>query len=190
MRENAERYDNWTARFRQERLWLAITPSGVPKGGAHDRLCHHDYVSVFMKALMGYAITAVVCLIGALGAMTIVGFFLPREHVASVYVFLRAEPEEIFDAAVKLQGESDLKTRVTGEVRPKSRVTEIIEEPGAAFGGTWTLEIEPTDDGGKITVTERGRVYNPLFRFLSRFVFGHEATAKQFLAELTKRVEK
>jgi hypothetical protein len=143
-----------------------------------------------MKAVMGYTITAVVCLIGALGAMTTVGFFLPRDHVASVFAFLKAEPEVIFDEAVRLQGESDIKTKVTSEVRPKSRVTEIIEEPGAAFGGTWTLEIQPTDDGGNLTITERGKVYNPLFRFLSRFVFGHESTAQQFLATLKKRVEK
>lgn len=143
-----------------------------------------------MKAIMGYLITLLVCLVGSLAAMTLVGFFLPRDHTASVFAFINAEPEAIFDAAVKLQNESDIKTKVTQEQRPKSRIAEIVEERGAAFGGTWTLEIEPTDDGGKLTITEHGRVYNPLFRFLSRFVFGHESTAKQFLATLRKRVEK
>lgn len=143
-----------------------------------------------MKALMGYLITLLVCLFGALSAMTLVGFALPRDHTASVFAFIKAEPDAIFEAAVDLQNESDIKTTVTNEVRPKLRVTEIIESPASAFGGTWTLEIEPTDDGGKLTITERGRVYNPLFRFLSRFTFGHDATAKQFMATLRNRVEK
>jgi hypothetical protein len=151
---------------------------------------YFDSLAIFMKAVMGYVITLVVCLLGALAAMGLVGLALPREHTASVFAFIKAEPEVIFNAAVDLQEASDIKTTVTKEMRPRLRVTEIIEPPGAAFGGTWTLEIEPTDDGGKITITERGRVYNPLFRFLSRFTFGHDATAKQFLATLRKRVEK
>lgn len=143
-----------------------------------------------MKVIMGYVITLVVCLVGAVSAMTLVGFALPQDHTASVYAFIKAEPEAIFAVAVDLQDESDVKTRLLKEARPRLRETEIVEGPGAAFGGTWTLEIEPTDDGGKLTITERGRIYNPLFRFLSRFTFGHDATAKQFMAELRKRVEK
>lgn len=143
-----------------------------------------------MKAIMGYVITLIVCLLGAISAMTIVGFALPQNHTASVYAFLRAEPEEIFAAAVDLQNQSEIKTRVLKIVPARLLETEIVEGPGAAFGGTWTLIIEPTDDGGKLTITERGRVYNPLFRFLSRFTFGHDATAKQFIAALQKRLEK
>lgn len=143
-----------------------------------------------MKVIMGYAITLVVCLLGALAAMTVLGLALPREHTASVYAFIKAEPDAIFDAVVDLQNTSDIKTHVTKELRPKLRVTEIVESPGAAFGGTWTVVIEPTDEGGKLTITENGRVYNPLFRFLSRFTFGHDATAKQFIATLRKRLEK
>jgi hypothetical protein len=142
-----------------------------------------------MKATMGYLITLVVCILGALAAMTFVGFFLPRNHTASVYEFLKSEPEAIFDAAVALQNESDLKTKVLEESRPRKRVTKIIEQPGSAFGGTWTLIVEPTDDGGKLTITEHGHVYNPLFRFLARFTFGHESTARQFINTLKNRLK-
>lgn len=115
--------------------------------------------------------------------------FLPRDHVASVNTSFAAAPEKVFDLAVVLQNESDLKTRVTVEDRPLRRVTEIVEERGAAFGGTWTLEFRPTGDETELTITERGHVYNPLFRFLARFMFGHHATMNTFLKTLHTRVE-
>ena len=33
-------------------------------------------------------------------------------------------------------------------------------------------------------ITENGEVYNPLFRFMSRFVFGHTATIDKYLEDL------
>ncbi len=42
--------------------------------------------------------------------------------------------------------------------------------------------------GTRLTITENGEVYNPIFRFMSRFVFGHTATMDQFLSDLKKRV--
>ena len=41
--------------------------------------------------------------------------------------------------------------------------------------------------GSAITVTERGEVYNPAFRFLSKFVFGHESSIRSFLDALQRR---
>jgi hypothetical protein len=138
---------------------------------------------------MGYVITVLVGLIGALLAMTAVGFFLPRQHVATGSAVFRAPAEKLYELAVALQGESDIPARVSEEERPWKRVTEIIEERGAAFGGTWTLEFEAEGNDTRLTITERGHVYHPLFRFLAKFAFGHEATLKTFLKTLQHRVE-
>jgi hypothetical protein len=35
-----------------------------------------------------------------------------------------------------------------------------------------------------VQITERGEVYNPVFRFVSRFIMGHSATASAFLKAL------
>jgi hypothetical protein len=43
------------------------------------------------------------------------------------------------------------------------------------------LAIAPSTTGSTLTVTERGEVYNPVFRFVSRFVMGHTATINSFL---------
>jgi hypothetical protein len=59
-----------------------------------------------------------------------------------------------------------------------------IADPEQPFGGTWTFELAPADGGTRLTITERGEVYNPIFRALGRFVFGHTATIDQYLRAL------
>lgn len=56
-----------------------------------------------------------------------------------------------------------------------------------SFGGSWTYELTPVADGTRLRITENGEVYNPLFRFLSRFVFGHYASIDKFMADLERR---
>ena len=38
-----------------------------------------------------------------------------------------------------------------------------------------------------MTITERGEVYNPIFRFVSRFVLGHEKTINTYLSAFERR---
>jgi uncharacterized protein YndB with AHSA1/START domain len=67
---------------------------------------------------------------------------------------------------------------------PQRMVTRIAD-PKLPFGGTWTYEISPAADGGSvIRITEDGEVYNPLFRFVSRFVMGYTATIDAYLRAL------
>jgi uncharacterized protein YndB with AHSA1/START domain len=69
-------------------------------------------------------------------------------------------------------------------VPPQRLVTRL--GPGMAFGGTWTFELTPTPAGTRLRITENGEVYNPLFRFLSGFVFGHTASMRDYLKGLGK----
>jgi hypothetical protein len=72
---------------------------------------------------------------------------------------------------------------------PRHLVTKIDAGSGAAFGGTWTYELMP-DSGAtatRISVTEAGWIGNPLFRFLSRFVFGYYGSLDGYLKALGKR---
>ena len=64
-------------------------------------------------------------------------------------------------------------------------ITRIVTE-GSPFGGTWTFLLKPTADGTELSITEHGEVYNVVFRFLSRFVFGHTATIDGYLGGLVK----
>ncbi|MGK7311807.1 MAG: SRPBCC family protein [Candidatus Longimicrobiales bacterium M2_2A_002] len=64
---------------------------------------------------------------------------------------------------------------------PPRRMTARIADEGLPFGGSWTYSIEQDGDGAVLTITEDGEVYNPLFRFMSRFIFGHESTIRGYL---------
>jgi hypothetical protein len=48
--------------------------------------------------------------------------------------------------------------------------------------------VTPSGSGTLVRITEHGEVYNPLFRVLSRFVFGHTSTMEQFLRNLERKL--
>jgi hypothetical protein len=150
-------------------------------------------------------------LVGLVVLVAIVGGLLPVGHVASRSVSVAAAPEAVFDviadverypewwsdvSRVELLPAEQGRTRfrqhdANGEIvmeivdaaRPHRLVTRIAD-PDQPFGGTWTWEIAPEGAGARVTITERGEVYNPIFRFLSRFVFGHTGTIESALAAL------
>src|SRR5262249_18964758 len=63
-----------------------------------------------------------------------------------------------------------------------------IDTDELAFGGTWTYHIVPAGAAATdLTITEDGEVRNPIFRFMSRFVFGHHATMDAFLEARKRR---
>ncbi|HEX6575603.1 MAG TPA: SRPBCC family protein [Gemmatimonadaceae bacterium] len=70
---------------------------------------------------------------------------------------------------------------------PPSHFTARITDKGLPFGGNWDYHIEPAGTGSRITITENGEVYNPIFRFVSRFVMGHTATLDKYLTALATR---
>jgi hypothetical protein len=76
----------------------------------------------------------------------------------------------------------DVKTEVVEQDAPRLLVTKIIGQK--AFGGTWTFEIAPEGhEAATLTITERGEVYNPLFRTVMRLT-GQTRTIDAYLAKL------
>ena len=70
--------------------------------------------------------------------------------------------------------------------RPLQLVSRI-DGADLPFGGSWTYQIAPALGGSDLTITENGEVSNVVFRFMSRFVFGHHATMDGFLKHLQAR---
>jgi hypothetical protein len=58
----------------------------------------------------------------------------------------------------------------TVESIPPYWLVRRIADPKLPFGGSWTFEITSADGGSAITITEHCEVYNPIFRFASRFI--------------------
>jgi hypothetical protein len=137
--------------------------------------------------------------------VVLIGAALPKEHVASRKIVLRASPSEVFALIAgpsdwralkyELLTESPLKWRETDSggdaityervdtIAPK-RIVNRIADPKLPFGGSWTYEIAPSGSGTELTITENGEVYNPLFRFVSRFIMGHTATIEKYQRDL------
>ena len=112
--------------------------------------------------------------------MVVIGALLPKEHTAArVGTFPGQTAAQLFAKAEKLVTENtDVPVDIVERVEPSRLVTRI--RPGQPFGGTWTIEIADA----QVRITENGEVYNPLFRFLARFLFGHTATIDGALKKL------
>jgi len=132
-----------------------------------------------------------------------IGYALPKSHVASVSARYAAPSDALWTsltdvsafpqwrkelARVELlpdedgqrgwreHGKNDVITyRIVTSDPPRRLVTRIADET-LPFGGTWTYELAPADGGTTLTITERGEVYNPVFRFVSRFMLGYTGT--------------
>jgi hypothetical protein len=141
----------------------------------------------------------------AAAIVVLIGAALPKEHVASRKILLRASPDEVFALIAgpsdwrglkyELLTESPLRWRETDssgdaityermETSPSKRIVNRIADPKLPFGGSWTYEIVPSGSGTELTITEHGEVYNPLFRFVSRFIMGHTATIEKYQRDL------
>jgi len=138
-------------------------------------------------------------------AVVLIGYALPKEHVASRKIVLRASPEDVFALiagpsvwrGMKYEplSESPLKWRETEksgdaityeriETIPSKKIVNRIADPKLPFGGSWIYELAPDGNGTSLTITENGEVYNPLFRFVSRFIMGHTATIEKYQRDL------
>jgi hypothetical protein len=156
----------------------------------------------------------IIGVLAALVAMLVaVGFSLPVQHVASGTASLSQLPDEIFVmitdvvrfpewrsdvTSVELLSAAPLRWREHGsngditfveeQLSRQTRFVTRIDEPSLPFGGTRTYELASGAGGTTLTITEQGEVYNPIFRVMSRFVFGHTATIDAYLAALQKRL--
>jgi len=165
--------------------------------------------------MIRWTIRTVGVLVALVGLMTGIGWWLPVAHQASRSAVIAASPAAVFEiirnverypewrtgvsAVDVIERTSDLpRFRETGEFGPiVFRIEQAdaptfmrtrIDDPDQPFGGTWTYVLVPDTGGTLLTITEDGEVYNPLFRFLSRFVFSQTATMEQYLADLGRRI--
>jgi uncharacterized protein YndB with AHSA1/START domain len=164
---------------------------------------------------MKWVLIVVAGLVGLIALMALVGAFLPRDHRATSTISVRQPPDSVWKTVRDLGGitawwheaqESvrlpdkdgheawrqkvggfDMPLVVLESQPPRRLVTKIDSPPGAAFGGTWTYELTPEGGGTRLSVTEAGWIANPIFRFMSRFLFGYYGSLDGYLKALGKR---
>ncbi len=143
-----------------------------------------------------------------------IGAALPREHTATRIARYKQPPEKIWAAiteidafpqwrkdmkSVKRMAERDdkpawVETLSMGEMPLRVqewsapvRMVVRIDTDDLPFGGAWIYEIAPAEGGATLRITENGFVKPPLFRFMSRYVFGYASTLEQYLKDLGKK---
>lgn len=151
----------------------------------------------------------IVILLLLVGAVFAIGSALPVAHTAGVRAEYAVSPAEVFGAIADVEShpewrddidsvtvleQSPFRWREVGKFGELTFVREAMEadrrivariaDTTQGFGGTWTYLVEPTPTGAALTITEDGEVYNALFRFMSRFVFGHYSTMETFATAL------
>ena len=146
--------------------------------------------------------------VGLVALVFAVGFILPQDHEASVTFEVAAGSDRVWEMITAVEAYPTWRPDVDRvERRPDvegmpawseigSSGTlplrfEQLDEPRLAvaridsdqlpFGGTWTYVIESIGEGqSRMTITENGEVYSPIFRFVGRFFIGYDATLNKY----------
>ena len=135
---------------------------------------------------MKWLLIAVGIVIAAIAIAVAIGYSLPVKHMASRSARLRHKPEEVWAVIIDPPKDGVPYEQVEA-VKPTKLVTRIADK-NLPYGGTWTYQIVPEDDGCSLIITENGEVYNPFFRFVSRFIMGHTATLDAYLKDVRTKL--
>jgi hypothetical protein len=151
---------------------------------------------------------------GLIIAMLVIGAVLPKNHVASRQIVLHRAPDEVYQTVrdfgaapswrpglervemiattdnhirFREHGEQGAITYDLIEDRPGEKIVTRIADLDLGYSGAWTYTFTKEAEGSRVQITETGEVSNILFRFLSRFVFGHTGTMEKYLTALGKK---
>jgi uncharacterized membrane protein len=166
-----------------------------------------------MKVLIIVILVLVGVLALLLGLAALIGSRLPIAHVATRSLWLRKPSAEVYPrirdfsqapswrtdvSSVELLGETNGKLRyrehgkqgdvtyeLVEDVSGQRMVTRIVDQD-LGYSGSWTIEFIPEHEGTRVRITENGDVSNVMFRFMSRYVFGHTSTIDAYLTSLAK----
>lgn len=142
----------------------------------------------------------------------VAGLLLPEEHRASRTLATKQSSHAIWDTindhANESKWRSDLESvtslgerngkpvwqenykdgnkvaLITNESKPPTRMVRELTDLEGPFSGRWEIDIQPTPAGSNATITEVGKVPNPFFRFVSKYVIGHTTQMEKYLTNL------
>jgi uncharacterized protein YndB with AHSA1/START domain len=156
-------------------------------------------------------------LAGVFALIAVVGAFLPRRHVVSRALLVGRPPAAVWEVltdyaavpswhkdVVAVERLADRDGRPvwretykgnypilveTAEAVPPCRLVRAIADEKGPFRGSWEFDLEPLDDGGcRVTLTERGEIANPFFRFMARLLMDPAAYLERYQQALARRL--
>jgi hypothetical protein len=162
---------------------------------------------------MKVALIVVGALALLIAVVVVIGALLPKRHVVARSAVFKANAERLFALIAGDQqwrpdvkacqliagdggGQFQRETSRHGETilyeleesRPPFAIKRRIASENLPYGGTWSFVLEPANGVNRVRITEDGEVYNPIFRFVSKFVMGQTATLDAYLKAMGKAV--
>lgn len=144
----------------------------------------------------------------------VIGLLTPAEHQVSRTLRTKQSPQAIWNAindhANEPQWRDDVASVVsvgerngkpvwqenykdgnslqlmTTESQPPTRMVREIAEEGP-FSGRWEIDIQPIAGGSSVKITEIGKVSNPFFRFVSKYIISHTYQMEKYLTNLARK---
>lgn len=166
-----------------------------------------------MKHLIYIVVAVVGGLVLLVGIMALIGSLLPKTHDVSRSIVLRKSPQDVYAAVRDFAStpkwraglkQVDVEATPGGPVYfrevgkhdtinyeliedvPAERMVTKIRDTNLGYAGQWSYTFAPEGGGTRVTIREDGEVSNVLFRFMSRYVFGHTSTIDSYLTSLAK----
>ena len=169
-----------------------------------------------MQRFKPAAVLATVIAIVAIFGLLSVGAMLPREHVVSRSIDIAAPQTDVY-AVIEdvdhlhdwladlspldrmpddqgqrvyqgLQGSEPVQITVKEEDGSSRLIAEFVLESNAR-GATWTLELDSTELGTSVSLTEEGFIQAPPVRLYWTMTDGHEASLDAVLRSLKQHIE-
>lgn len=145
-----------------------------------------------------------------------IGMRLPKTHLAVSRIRLSAPPPEVFAIVSDFEAYptwrpglervergpdidglpswfeicakvSRVQFRVV-ESRPPERLATRIVDDKLPLSGLWTYDLEASDGGTLLTITERENIHHPLLRFFDRFVLSYHGVMDVYLMALARKL--
>ena len=161
-----------------------------------------------MSIAVKITLTMVVILALSILVVVLIGKALPVKHQAQRSVVIEAGVAQVWamlthysqmpqwrvelvsvekiSAAVWLETDKSGKSSafITTASVPEQTLVRTIVGEDLMFGGSWTFELRAQGSYTQLTITENGEVYNPLFRFVAKYIMGYNSSMDKFLGQL------
>ncbi|HYK12031.1 MAG TPA: SRPBCC family protein [Gemmatimonadales bacterium] len=164
---------------------------------------------------MRIALIVIGVVVGLVAIVALIGALLPVKHQVTREATFKISPDKLFALIsspmdfprwrtgvksvemlpsggglpkwTEVSSDGTITYAVTQSVAGVQLVTTIADR-SLPFGGSWTYVLAPAgSDSTTLRITEDGEVYNVIFRFMSRFVFGHTSGIERYLKDVQQR---
>lgn len=163
-----------------------------------------SYLRLLLRILLGTLLL--------LGAVVAIGYSLNEKHVATRETALAAPPEAVWTTITDFSNAANFRFQLSRvdvlpaqnglpawreverngastsfavtESKPATKLVVRITGDEQPFGGSWTYELAPVGSGTRVTITENGEIYHPIYRFVSHLFLNQGSTIEDYLRAL------